>query len=655
MTTSGSQTFNGPVQLTNSDTLTSTSNGNVTFSSTLDGTTSGVQSLTISNGSGSTTFDGAVGGSTALGSVTVTSGTITQQSSLNVVGNLTDNGTTYLKGDVTTTGNQTYNGAVHLTNSDTLTSTGNGSVTFASTLDGTTKCEQSLTLITGTGRTTFDGAVGGVISLKSLSVSGPSTLDGNVTTCGTQTYLGPVTLGANDTLTTMNSDVTFGTTVDGPYALTVAAGSGTVTYTGVFINGHYVAVGGTTPLTSLDDSGGLTVLKGDVTTTGNQTYNGAVQVYNVITITSRGGGDIEFYGTLDGPGGLIVYTTGLAEFHGAVGGSIPVNPFKVPGAEAHPIVFDVTPPVKILHFPESQVVNDVLHDTITALALVINTDRDIQVAENVITSERLVFFKITAPDNTSKTILLKELDLDDLLGAIRKNKATDQSILPDGMYEILVQEPGDTSLRTVLEFKIVNGSIDDGSESTSDPLPSSSESGQPALDSKPIEGDSAVPNTPVPENPDATNKGRDGASIDSTIFSNIQMIASAESSIVIDRSFDDKPLVLTAPRFGAKSGRIEWNYETDANEEQGIDAAADQESEVNDANDSMDDNSDIVVGNMNQTAGAVMFCSATSLVISGVGRLKDESDGERNYTAAPRLNRAARILRKSFTFRGVSR
>ena len=331
-----------------------------------------------------------------------------------------------------------------------------------------------------------------------------------------------------------------------------------------------------------------------------------------------------------------------------------MNPFRVPGAEAHPIAFDVTPPVEILHFPEAQVVNDVLHDVITAVTLLINTDRDIQVTENVISTERLVFFKVTAPDNTSKTILLKELDLDDLLSAIRKNKASDQSTLPDGMYEILVQEPGDTSLRTVLEFKIVKGSIDDGSESTGDPLPSSSESGQPAPDPNSIEGDSAVPNTPVPENNEIPNGGRDGASIDSTIFSILQTIASADSSPAIDETLDDKSLIERAPRFESKNGRIAWNHETDANIRRHVGFATDQEPEVNSTSDSIDDNVALVCGVPYQAGAAIMFCSAASLLIGGISRLKDKSNAERNLVASPRLDRAARLLRKSVTFRGVS-
>ena len=331
-----------------------------------------------------------------------------------------------------------------------------------------------------------------------------------------------------------------------------------------------------------------------------------------------------------------------------------MNPFKVPGAEAHPIVFDVTPPVKILHFPEAQVVNDVLHDSVTALAVLINTDRDIQVVENVVSSERRVFFKATAPDNKPEMIELKELELDDLLGAIRKNKASDQSTLPDGKYEILVLEPGETGLRTVLEFEIVNGSINDGDESTRDQSPSSNESQQSDPDLNSFNDSSAPRNISVPENTDKLNGERDGASIDSTNKSQTQAIASLKPLPEADESLAAKSLLERVPRFGSKSGRIEWNHETDANLETYIGFATDQEPGVSGTNDSMDENSLSLGGVTNQAAGAIIFCSAASLTMTGISTLKNKTDAERDQVASPRLDRAARLLRKSVTFRGVS-
>src|SRR5262249_59642960 len=118
--------------------LTSTSSGNVTFASTVDGN----YSLTV-NTAGTTAFDGAVGSTTALVNLTTDAP-----------------GTTDLNGlAVTTTGNQTYNDAVVLTANALLTATSSGNVTFASTVDG----NYSLTVNTA-GTTAFDGTGGGSCS-----------------------------------------------------------------------------------------------------------------------------------------------------------------------------------------------------------------------------------------------------------------------------------------------------------------------------------------------------------------------------------------------------------------------------------------------------------------------------------------------------------
>ena len=65
-------------------------------------------------------------------------------------------------------------------------------------------------------------------------MTGPTTLDNNVTTTGNQTYNSAVTLGGTDTLkTTANGSIDFVSTVDGDDALTLSvAGTGTVTFGG---------------------------------------------------------------------------------------------------------------------------------------------------------------------------------------------------------------------------------------------------------------------------------------------------------------------------------------------------------------------------------------------------------------------------------------
>ena len=75
-------------------------------------------------------------------------------------------------------------------------------------------------------------------------MTGPTTLDGNVTTAGAQSYNSAVTLGATDNPDDDNSAVDFVGTVDATTAdtqgLTVSAGTGAVTFGG--------AVGGSAAL-----------------------------------------------------------------------------------------------------------------------------------------------------------------------------------------------------------------------------------------------------------------------------------------------------------------------------------------------------------------------------------------------------------------------
>ncbi len=208
-TTTGLQSFNGAVTLGADATLDSTTSGNITFNKTVNGG----YNLTV-NTFGITKFNGNVGGTTALVSVTTDAG-----------------GTTDLNGSVVnTTGAQTYNDAVILSQNETLNSTGNGNVTFATTVDGA----YSLTVNTS-GVTTFNGNVGGATALVSVTTDAGGTTDLNgsvVNTTGTQTYNDAVILSQNETLNSTGSgNVTFATTVDGNYSLTVNT-SGVTTFNG---------------------------------------------------------------------------------------------------------------------------------------------------------------------------------------------------------------------------------------------------------------------------------------------------------------------------------------------------------------------------------------------------------------------------------------
>ena len=300
VTTGGTQTYTGPVVIGCNDTLTTT-NSTVTFTSTVDDASSNTHALTVNAGSGLITFGGVVGGNAKLASLAATSSTDID-----------------VNGNVTTGGTQTYTGPVIIGANDTLTTT-NSAVDFTSTVDDASSNTHALTVSAGSGLITFGGIVGGSAKLASLAATSSTDIDinGNVTTGGTQTYTGPVVLGANDTLTTTNAAVDFTSTVDGTHTLTIAQGSGLTTFGG--------NVGGGTALSTINDSGTGTIdLNGNITTSNaGATLNGPVVLGGNSTI-SLGSGTFTTGSTVNGNYNLNA-TAATFSLGGAIGGTTPLN------------------------------------------------------------------------------------------------------------------------------------------------------------------------------------------------------------------------------------------------------------------------------------------------------------------------------------------
>jgi len=355
-------TLTGAVNLTSDVSLSiSGGGGNITF----DNTVNGSHNLTVDTGSsGNVSFNGAVGNSTPLGDLTVNStGTTQFKGSVSAL-SLTSNagGSTELNDNITTSGNQTYNDGVQLFNNLTLdSSNGNRNISFGNTVDGT----QDLTLTTGTGNITFNDAVGNTQALGNLianssgstrfnstikasslttDANGSTELRGNVTTSGNQTFNDAVQLTNNLTLNSSNGNISFGNTVDGTQDLTLITGTGDITFNGAVGNnsiplGNLIAnssgstrFNSTVNATSLTtDAGGSTELKENITTSGNQTFNDAVQLTNKLTLNSgSSNGNITFGNTVDGTQDLTLTTgTGNITFNGAVGNTTPLGNLTV--------------------------------------------------------------------------------------------------------------------------------------------------------------------------------------------------------------------------------------------------------------------------------------------------------------------------------------
>ena len=283
VSTSGLQTFQGAVTLAQDVTLASSGSGSISFV----GAVNGAKNLVV-NTAATTTFDGAVGGTTALASLVTDAG-----------GSVAING-----GAVTTTGTQTYNDAVSLGANTTLTGS---TITTAGTLTGNSR---SLGV---TGNAVIGGAVNR--SPSSLSVSGTTAVNtASIRTLGSQTYGGLVTLGS-PTVTLSGTNATFTGGVAGAGNSLVLTFSGTTAIDGPSFTGI-------ANLTS--DGGGTTTLTGAIQTSGSQTYGDAVTLLADTTASSTGSGAIAFTGTVNGARALVVNTAGTTTFGAAVGGTTPL-------------------------------------------------------------------------------------------------------------------------------------------------------------------------------------------------------------------------------------------------------------------------------------------------------------------------------------------
>ncbi|MEQ8854305.1 LamG-like jellyroll fold domain-containing protein [Gimesia sp.] len=201
--TTGNQIFNDDVELGANTSLTSTGSGAITFNQRLNGTFS----LEL-NTNGDTTFNGTVGDTNELASLTTDA-----------------NGTTFINGaSIATEGGQLFNDAVLLGANTVLSSSASGSINFKSTLNGA----HTLNINTA-GATIFDDQVGNSTPLTSLTTDVDGTTEvngGTITTTGGQTFHDVVSLGASVVFTsTTVDDITFDQTLTGGAGITIEVSS----------------------------------------------------------------------------------------------------------------------------------------------------------------------------------------------------------------------------------------------------------------------------------------------------------------------------------------------------------------------------------------------------------------------------------------------
>ena len=335
--------FAGPVTLDTNTVLTAEGNGNsvvvngesVFFGSSVDAATAGGASLTVN--SPTTFFEGTVGGTYKLSSLTVT-GTGGETFFANASANVYS---------VNTTGDQVYGNAANYLSGEW--SFAGGTVSFAKSLTASTPPSEALGFTTivatpgtlsvtggftwvfpGTGSVDSSGAnltvFDGVVTLTSLT-TGAAAIDGTyITTTGDQTYSGGISLGADALLeaTGAGATITFdgGAYYDSNYNLAALA-TGDIDVYGPIQNGGAGAISlvagwdGVTPPTGETAADIATLLSGTNTygqNSGSVTIDGSnglaavgsaggtttVAGYNVTLNGGNDGAQIGFFGPATG-------------------------------------------------------------------------------------------------------------------------------------------------------------------------------------------------------------------------------------------------------------------------------------------------------------------------------------------------------------------
>jgi hypothetical protein len=297
----------GAVALNGNSTLT-TSGGNLEFHSTIEGTGSGGQSLTLSTGSGPLFFDALVGNSVLVGNVNIASAaSVDVGANIQLSGTFTQSGGGAVSmGANLTTANQPiyFSGPITLANPVTISSQsspGAGNITFGNTIDGL----ENFIANAGTGTLTLDGAIGGMTPLNAIAFHGTTIVqNAEVKGVGDISYNSLLDLEADITSTT--GDITINSNVLLSNSATITATAGNVTINGT-VNAESTSEGLTV------NASGAVTFASSIGTTG-PLYNLEIPTANVVNfdgnigtvlstgivndITVSASSTINFFGTL---------------------------------------------------------------------------------------------------------------------------------------------------------------------------------------------------------------------------------------------------------------------------------------------------------------------------------------------------------------------
>ncbi|MBU3640042.1 beta strand repeat-containing protein, partial [Polynucleobacter sp. AP-RePozz3-80-G7] len=222
-------------------------------------------------------------------------------------------GTTAINGgSITTSGVQTFGNNVTLGAGTTLDTTNASASAGADlTFTGTVNGAQALTLNTGSGAIYLNGVMGGTTNLNSLSATSTNVINiGNsISTLGTQTYSGPVTVGADATLTSI------GQSLNNTYNYSASTQSVTINSNSVTIQ----LIGASGGLGGNDGSSGNQLGQG-TGPAGSYTVTLSVTPGTVLTIAPGSGGG-NGVSSASGSGGGTAGTNALGVGNGGTGGN----------------------------------------------------------------------------------------------------------------------------------------------------------------------------------------------------------------------------------------------------------------------------------------------------------------------------------------------
>lgn len=207
--TDGEQSYQGNVTVGGNVSVTSRQ-GDIGFDRAVDGG----HGLTVVANQGEVTFSGPVGQGSRLGDLKVSAaGDIVLDGPVRAASVQTGgNGDVLINGgSVDTTGSQQYGQHVILSGVDTTLTGAN--VQLKAGVDGTQPGQQGLVIV---GNADIQGDVGATTPLRSVAVTGTTTLGGGKThTTGDQVYNGAVTLKGDRDLTSDTGSVILGSKLDG--------------------------------------------------------------------------------------------------------------------------------------------------------------------------------------------------------------------------------------------------------------------------------------------------------------------------------------------------------------------------------------------------------------------------------------------------------